>query len=102
MDRKVGSTAVVTVEQIRAALNRGKFTATEENALRMRNGAKVALAAPLPTAYGEDEELGDELMLLEVRLLRALKHRKAQAVKVSAPRNATKSKIVATLKAKKK
>jgi hypothetical protein len=96
-----GSTAtVVTAEQVTTALQRAKVTTQEEKALRMRYGAKVDVKAPLETAYGDNEELGDELLLIEMQLLRALKARKALATK--GPRNATKDKIVSKLKTKKK
>jgi hypothetical protein len=111
MDRKGGSTAVVTAEEVRSSLKRVALAPTEERALRMRYGARVDPAAPLPTAYGDNEELGDELMLLEVRLLSALKRRnaaqpgsagQAKVSRVSPARNATKDKIVAKLKARKR
>lgn len=102
-----GSTAVVTTEQVTAALAQTKVSVVEEKALRMRYGARVDTKAPLPTAFGDDDELGDELLLIEMQLLRALKARKAAAVaaiapKTTAPRNATKDRIVAKLKTKKK
>ena len=109
MERKSGSTAVVTTEEVVAGLKHASTTSTEEKALRMRYGATVALQAPLPRAAGGNEELEDELMLIEMHLLRALKHRKAMATKAAAPvltlaspRNAAKDKIVSKLKAKKK
>lgn len=102
MDRKGAGTAVVTAAEVRTSLANAKVSVLEEKVLRMRHGAKVELKTPLPTAFGDDEELGDELMLLEVRLLGALKRHKAQQAKAAAPRNAAKDKIVARLKTKKK
>lgn len=96
-----GSTAVVTTEQVTTALRQTKVTAEEEKALRMRYGAGVETKAPLPTAFDDDAELGDELLLIEMQLLRALKARKAAASR-GGPRNATKDRIVAKLKTKKK
>ena len=97
-----GSTAtVVTAEQVTTALQRAKVTTEEEKALRMRYGARVDTKAPLPTAFEGNEELGDELLLIELQLLRAMKLRKAPAPKTG-PRNATKDRIVAKLKTKKK
>ncbi len=101
MERKGGSTAVVTAETVTTGLQTSTVTQTEEKALRMRYGASVDLKAPLPTAYGDNEELGDELLLLEMRLLSALKRQRAMA-KATPVKNATKSKIVGALKAKKK
>jgi hypothetical protein len=103
MERKGGSTAVVTTEAVATGLKRTSTTSAEEKALRMRYGAKVDLRAPLPMAQGDNEALGDELLLIELELLKALKARKATAVKTTAaPRNVAKAKIVASLKAKKK
>ncbi|MBL9039538.1 MAG: hypothetical protein JNG84_13545 [Archangium sp.] len=107
MERKAGNTAVVTAEEVTTALSRegaATTTATEEKALRMRYGARVDTRAPLPKAAGDNEELSDELLLIEMHLLRALKHRKAMAQKAAAPaaRNVTKDKIVSKLRTKKK
>lgn len=105
MERKGGSTAVVTAQTVATALTKTATTAREEQALRMRYGAKVELDAPLPQAHGGNEELEDELLLIEMALLRAVKHRAAQAkatAKAAAPKNATKSKIVGALKSRKK
>ena len=96
-----GSTAVVTAEQVTTALGRTKVTTEEEKALRMRYGARVETKAPLPTAFEENDELADELLLIEMQLLRALKARKALAAGPK-PRNAVKDRIVAKLKTKKK
>lgn len=106
MERKGGSTAVVTTESVARALTKTTTTQVEEQALRMRYGAKVDLEAPLPKAHGDNEELGDELLLLEMRLLSALKRQKAMAQgHKPAPakvRSAAKAKVVAALKSKKK
>jgi hypothetical protein len=108
MERKGGSTAVVTTETVARGLTKTVTTPTEEKALRMRYGAPVELDAPLPKAHGDNEELGDELLLLEMRLLSALKRQRAMqagnkpAAVAARPRNATKSKVVAALKSKKK
>lgn len=109
MERKAGNTAVVTTEAVVAGLKRANTTATEEKALRMRYGAPLDLKAPLPKAAEGNEALEDELLLIEMHLLRALKHRQAMATKakapalaVATPRNAAKDKIVSKLKAKKK
>ena len=101
MERKGGSTAVVTTEQVTKALKTATTTPVEEKTLRLRYGAKVDLKAPLPTAHGDNEELGDELLLIEMQLLKALKRHKAAQAKLAAPRNAAKDKIVRNLKAKK-
>jgi hypothetical protein len=107
MERKGGSTAVVTTETVARALTKTTTTPAEEKALRMRYGAGVDLDAPLPKAAGDNEELADELLLLEMRLLSALKRQKAMAAgnkppAVAKTRSATKSKVISALKSKKK
>lgn len=104
MERK---TAVVTAAEVAVALGKVKtVTSEEEKALRMRHGAKVELNAPLARAAGANPELGDELLLIEMQLMRAMKARSAKGpVAVAAPvltaRNAHKDKIVRALRKKK-
>lgn len=111
MERKGNSTVAVTAEEIRAALPKARtLTSEEEKGLRMRHGVGVTdLRAPLPRA-AESEELQDELLLLEMQLLRA--HRahlaKAKAKPASPARPAldpagarAKDKIVRALRKKK-
>jgi hypothetical protein len=74
MESKGGrSAAVVTAETVKKALSKTTdLTATEEKVLRMRHGASAGdPRAPLPQAHGGREELKDELLLLELQLLRA-------------------------------
>lgn len=103
MDRKA---AVVTAEEVTTALKGRVGTQEEEKVLRMRYGAKVDPRAPLPKAAGDNEELGDELLLIEMQLFRAMKAKRGlplSVVPAPAPtRSATKSKIVSALKTKKK
>ncbi|HVE87794.1 MAG TPA: hypothetical protein VND93_33280 [Myxococcales bacterium] len=79
MEPKGGSSAVVTAEAVREALaRRPDLSAVEENVVRMRHGARAAdLKAPLPQAHGGREDLKDELLLLELRLLRGFRRFKA-------------------------
>jgi len=102
MERK--GTAVVTAELVAKGLKAGTATAREEQALRMRHGATVDLRAPLPVLAEADTELADELALIELSLLRALRHRAAQAAapKARPAKSAAKAHIVAALKSKKK
>lgn len=103
MERK--GTAVVTAELVEQGLKKASTTAREEQALRMRYGVAVEKKVALPQVAEADSELADQLLLIEMRLLSALKHRKAQEKAKAAPapaRNPTKSKIVAALKSKKK
>jgi hypothetical protein len=97
MERKGSSTAVVTKELVATALKTATITTREEQALRMRYGATVDKKAPLPQAHGGNEELADELLLIEMQLLRGLKARSAPATKT---KSAVKSKIAAKLSKK--
>ncbi|MDQ3262496.1 MAG: hypothetical protein M3Y59_02370 [Myxococcota bacterium] len=86
MQRKgSSSTVAVTAEEVRAALPRSRtLTSEEEKALRMRHGAKQEnLHQPLPRAAGGNAELADELLVLEMQLLKAFR---AQAVGAKAQR----------------
>lgn len=103
MDRKGGNTAVVTTAQVSTALKTAQATSAEERVLRMRYGAGVDTSAPLPTAHGDNEDLGDELLLIELQLLKAVKAHRAQAAakaKLSVVKNPAKDKIVRSLKKK--
>ncbi|MCI0569989.1 MAG: hypothetical protein L0Y66_04495 [Myxococcaceae bacterium] len=110
MERKgSGSTAVVTAAEVKAALaNRSRvLTAEEERAVRMRHGAGLpALDAPLARASGGNAELEDELLLLEMQLMRGMRARtaaKADAPAAPAPAArgaASKAKIVRALRKK--
>lgn len=102
MERKGGSTVVVTAETVATALQHTTATREEEQVLRMRYGAKVATTEKVGAAEGASEELADELLLMELQLLRGLKAHQARLKKATAPRNAAKDKIVRALKAKKK
>lgn len=108
MERKGGNTAVVTARTVSTGLAKASTTVEEERALRMRYGATVERDAPLPQAHEGNEELQDELLLIEMALMRAYRQRmQAQAAqapkaKPAARKSAAKSKIVAALKTKKK
>jgi hypothetical protein len=112
MERKVGASAVaVTQEDVRSALGRTKtLTSEEEKALRMRHGVGAASTAePLPHAAGENAELEDELLLIEMQLLKAWRIRFAQhkasrngVAHSASPRDSRmKDKIVRSLRRKK-
>ncbi len=101
MERK---TAVVTAAEVSVALGKVKtVTSEEEKALRMRHGAKVELNAPLARAAGDNAELADELLLIEMQLMRAMKARNTPppAPLQALSRNANKDKIVRALRKKK-
>jgi hypothetical protein len=115
MDRKAGAAAVaVTREEVRSALARtATLTSEEEKALRMRHGVGFGHAEPLPRAAGRNAELEDELLIIEMQLMRAWRARMAQAKAPSAqaapvsaqtprtPQNKSKDKIVRALRKKK-
>lgn len=110
MERKGGSTVVVTKENVKATLSKVRtLSQSEEKVVRMRVGAGAALNEPLPKAYGDNEELADELLLIEMQLMRAWKARLAQnktnglqAARIGTDSaNSTKNKIVRSLRKKK-
>ncbi len=111
MERKGGNrTTVVTADEVRAALLRARtISSEEEKALRMRHGVGATdLKAPLPRAAGGNSDLADELMLIEMQLLRGMRARAQGRTtsipnlnRVSAPRNVAKDKIVRALRKKK-
>lgn len=106
MERKSSSsTAVVTSREVRTALTKqsARLTTQEEQALRMRHGAGVdALDAPLARAAGDNEEVADELLLLEMSLLRAARAAGKAPKGLAAPENTTKRRIVEALGNKKR
>ena len=92
MERKGSKTTVVTKEEVTAGLKTADTTAREEQALRMLYGASVDKKAALPQAHGGNEALADELLVIEMQLLRAMKARTATTTK-----SGVKSKIAARL-----
>lgn len=112
MERKVGS-STLTAKEVKAALEKSTtLTAEEEKALRMRHGAGApSKSAPLPRAAGANAELADELLVIEMQLMKAMRARTAAKAAAKAPAavhtreapaNAAKDKIVRALRAKKK
>lgn len=105
MERKGTSTTVaVSGEEVQAALSRARtLSSEEEKALRMRYGAQVVEPrAPLPRAAGSNQELADELLLIEMQLLKAYRARMGRAAPPArAERNPAKEKIVRALRKKK-
>lgn len=99
-----GTAAVVTAEEVKAGLNRTQtVTVEEEKALRMRHGVTVEKTTTLPQVHGGNTELADELLLIEMQLLRGMKARQASmAKKTMSPKNLAKDKIVRALKTKKR
>jgi hypothetical protein len=109
MERKVGSSTTVTAKEVKAALEKTHtLTSEEEKVLRLRHGAgATSKSAPLPRAAGHNEELSDELLLIEMQLMKAMRARTGQTRSASKPKattttaNATKEKIVRALRKKK-
>jgi hypothetical protein len=113
MERKVGS-STVTAKEVKAALEKARtLTSEEEKVLRMRHGVGApSPQAPLPRAAGNNEELADELLVIEMQLMKAMRARTGQTKTGSKPKVAasrasepsssqTKEKIVRALRKKK-
>ncbi|MCP3101969.1 hypothetical protein LZ198_24180 [Myxococcus sp. K15C18031901] len=113
MERKVGS-STVTAKEVKAALEKTRtLAAEEEKVLRMRHGAGASSTrAPLPRAAGDNEELADELLVIEMQLLKAMRARAGAKAAPATPKaaapapresaaNPTKDKIVRALRKKK-
>jgi len=107
MERKVGS-STVTSKEVKVALEKSRtLSSEEEKVLRMRHGAGApSKSAPLPRAAGNNEQLGDELLLIEMQLMKAMRERTGQTKSASKPKaaaaaSATKDKIVRALRKKK-
>jgi hypothetical protein len=100
-ERTVGSSTVVT-EEVRAGLSRAPaLTLQEERVLRLRHGVSPDSHTPLARVAPADSELGDELLVLELQLLRAVRARAAHAAAASGTADpSTKSKIVRALRKK--
>ncbi|MGA9524770.1 MAG: hypothetical protein WBV82_25150 [Myxococcaceae bacterium] len=110
MERKAGTaTVAVTREEVRSAFARTRtLSSEEEKALRMRHGIGAERAEPLPRAAGRNAELEDELLVIEMQLMRAWRARLDQQKAAAFPRTTTttttsrtKDKIVRALRKKK-
>ena len=119
MERKVGSSTTVTAKEVKAALDKATtLTSEEEKVLRLRHGAGApSTRAPLPRAAGNNEALADELLVIEMQLMKAMRARtgqtvsannkvkaapaKAPAARTDVTGNRTKDKIVRALRKKK-
>ncbi|MEN9799856.1 MAG: hypothetical protein RL653_3553 [Pseudomonadota bacterium] len=104
MEHKGKGTAVVTAERVKAGLKVATTTLEheEERILRMRHGVSVDPKAPLARAAGNNEALADELLVMEMQLLKAWKARlQPAAAKATPVKSAAKDRMVRALKAKK-
>jgi hypothetical protein len=104
MQRKAGSQVreMVEAKEVKSALAKAKTIASEdEKILRMRYGATVQTDAPLARQAEGNTELQDELLLMEMELLRAFRqHQKEVAARTAARPSRTKEKIVRALRKK--
>ena len=93
----------VEAREVGAALAKAKSVSSEdEKVLRMRYGAAVKKDAPLARHGEGDADLQDELLLMEMEMLRAYRlHQKQTAAQRVQPRpSRTKDKIVRALRKK--
>ena len=96
MERTPDNKGRVTTEELRTELERDRaLTPVEERALRMRHGVGVRADAPLARIAPEGSALADELLVLELQLVRQVRARTAPR-----PVSPTKSKIVRALRSK--
>ena len=100
-ERKAESSTVVK-EEVRERLGRAPaLRVEEERVLRLRHGVSVDPLAPLGWVAPVDSQLGDELLVLELQLLRAVRARASTAAAARGTADpATKSKIVRALRKK--
>ena len=103
------TTTTATKQQVATGLSKAReVTSEEERVLRMRHGAAVDSKAPLARKAPEGSEAADELLLLEMQLLKAYREhlakqqKKAVAAAKPAPtvQNRSKDKIVRALRKK--
>ena len=103
MQRKSTVRETVETREVSKALDKTRTLASdEEKVVRMRHGAKVATEAPLGRHGEGNEEVQDELLLLEMQLLRAYRQHQKQIAQAAAPQpSRAKDKIVRALRKKK-
>ena len=98
------TTTAVTAKQVTTQLGKAPVTVEEERTLRMRYGAKADPRAPLPQKAEAGSEAADELLLIEMQLLKAyrahLAAQKAPAKRKATTQNRAKDKIVRALRKK--
>lgn len=101
---KKTSSSTITATEVREMLRTAaeRLTAREEKALRMRNGASVDRAQPLPRRGQQNEDARAELLALELELKQKLAGRgktAAPAAQTAAPvRSKEKDKIIRALR----
>jgi hypothetical protein len=72
MERKAGRVDVlVTAEEVRESLPKAKLSAEEEKVLRMRHGVAADPGESLPALAPGGSPVADELLLIEMELLKA-------------------------------
>jgi hypothetical protein len=104
MQRKSSTTVrdAIGAKEVTQALSKARTLASEEEkVLRMRYGSKVAEKAPLARHGEGNPELQDELLLMEMELLRAFRmHQKQMAARAKPQQSRAKDKIVRALRKK--
>ncbi|HCF62517.1 MAG TPA: hypothetical protein DFS52_31575 [Myxococcales bacterium] len=102
MQRKSTVRGTVEVTEVSEAIDKARTLASEEEkVLRMRHGSKVATQKPLERHGEGNQELQDELLLMEMQLLRAYRQHQKQMARAAAPApSRTKDKIVRALRKK--
>jgi hypothetical protein len=102
MQRKSTVGEAVETKDISKAIDKARTLASdEEKTLRMRHGAGVAVDAPLRRHGEGNQEVQDELLLMEMQLLRAWRMHQKQMARAVAPQpSRAKDKIVRALRKK--
>jgi len=106
MQRKGSSSSkvaeAVEAKEVTKALKKARnLTSEEDKAVRMRYGAKVEADTQLQWHGEGNPELQDELLLMEMELLRAFRQHQRQQAKRATPKpSRTKDKIVRALRKK--
>ena len=103
MQRKGGSQVREAVEakEVGSALSKARSLASEdEKVLRMRYGVPAQREALLPRHGEGDPDLRDELLVMEMELLRAWRLHQRQLAQNSPRPSRTKDKIVRALRKK--
>jgi hypothetical protein len=103
MDRKQSrGTVEVTAEEVRTQVGKAKLSPAEEKVLRLRHGIAPDRAEPLPRAAAGKADLEDELLVIEMQLMRQLRARNVVAQRPPELHDSkTKDKIVRALRRKK-
>ena len=106
MSTKSASTTLTATQVQQAMARTQSLTSEEEKVVRMRTGAAVDRKAPLARKAAEGTEAADELLVMEMEILRAFRQHQAKLGAKKAPEarttteGRTKEKIVRALRKK--